>query len=310
MMNLVLLPMAALSLATAGTSDGPSFTAEVSGSIRTVLTGYAVFGPVRGAASDMASFSMTLGAYSDNGAVVFSRVGTERPKTGTYQIRAFMTGGEDADEFHALVSLGSPTNPLGAFRAVSGTVTITKSGSDQIVGRYELKAVGFMAADMDNEEREITVRGSFAATPSETPASFEAAMAGALTSRVAGDGEFGVADSHEGSVFSIALGATGNDGAILLSRTGAQLPSSGSYRLTEWDSAADAQWHGLIITGSPSHPSGVFRVTKGTITITSASTERMVGTFEMQAAGFLAEDMDNESRTLTVSGAFNAKRER
>ena len=71
-------------------------------------------------------------------------------------------------EFHALVSLGSAGNPVGAFRGMSGTVTITQSSPDRIVGRYELHAVGFMATDMNDEEREITVRGSFAARASST----------------------------------------------------------------------------------------------------------------------------------------------
>lgn len=36
-----------------------------------------------------ASFSLELGAYSDNGAGVFSRVSAARPKVGSYKVVAF-----------------------------------------------------------------------------------------------------------------------------------------------------------------------------------------------------------------------------
>ena len=90
---------------------------------------------------------------------MFSRVATGQPKLGTYRVTAFTGGTEKDDEFHALVSLGSASNPVGVFRGMSGTITITQSSPDRIVGRYELHAVGFMAADVNDEEREITVRG-------------------------------------------------------------------------------------------------------------------------------------------------------
>lgn len=106
-----------------------------------------------------ASFPPELGAYSDNGAVVFSRVSAARPKVGSYKVVAFGPGPEGPEQFHAMVSPGSVAAPLGAFRAVSGTVTILQSTETKIVGRYEVKAVGFLAADPENEDREITVRG-------------------------------------------------------------------------------------------------------------------------------------------------------
>ena len=270
------------------------------------MSGNAVFGPVQGL-EHPASFSLTLGAYSDNGAVVFSRVGAERPKPGTYRITPFTHGEEGSDEFHALVSLGSPANALGAFHGETGTVTITKSGPDQIVGHYELKAVGFLAADMDNEEREITVRGSFAASASAAPSAFRATVQGALGTTASGAAEFGPASSSEGTTFSLTMGANG-DGAVVLSLSKAPRPSNGVYRITALGSNDDGQFHGLVITGATAQPTGVFRIKSGTLTVTASSAERMSGTFELQAEGFLARDVEMEDRTVTVSGTFSAVR--
>jgi hypothetical protein len=251
------------------------------------------------------SFSLTLGAYSDNGAVVFSRVATGQPKPGTYRVTAFTGGPEKDDEFHALVSLGSATNPLGAFRGLSGTVTITQSSPDRIVGRYDLHAVGFMAADEDDAEREITVRGSFAARASAIPSSFRAAVRGAVGIAVNGEAEFGPAWSSEGNTFSLTMGTDG-DAAIVLSRGDVARPGTGVYHLTPATARDDGAFHGVVITGVPSKPTGVFRIKSGTVTITSSSLERITGSFEMQAEGFLAQDMDDETRTVTVSGTFSA----
>ncbi len=290
MKSVILPPLTVLTMATVARIEGPSFTALVGGSVQTVLSGNAVFGPVGSTTSVPGSFSLTLGAYSDIGAVVFSRIAKGQPKPGTYRVTAFTGGPEKDDEFHALVSLGSATNPLGAFRGISGTVTITQSSPDRIVGRYDLHAVGFMAADTDEDEREITVRGSFAARASAIPSSFRAAIRGAV----------GI-----GNTFSLTMGTDG-DAAIVLSRGDVARPGTGVYHITPATARDDAAFHGVVITGVPSKPTGVFRIKSGTLTITSSSVERITGSFEMQAEGFLAQDMDNETRTVTVSGTFSA----
>jgi hypothetical protein len=305
MKSLILPPLTVLTMATVARVEGPSFTAEVTGEVQTILSGNAVFGPVRGPSNIPGSFSLTLGAYSDNGAVVFSRVATGQPKPGTYRVTAFTGGAEKDDELHALISLGSASNPLGAFRGMSGTVTITQSSPDRIVGRYDLHAVGFMAADMNDEEREITVRGSFAARASSMPSTFRAAVRGAVGIAVNGESEFGTAWSSEGNRFSLTMG-TNTEAAVVLSRNAVARPGTGVYHITPETMKDDGAFHGVVVTGESSHPTGVFRIKSGTITVTSSSVERISGSFEMQAEGFLAADMDNETRTVTVSGSFSA----
>jgi len=163
-----------------------------------------------------------LGAYSDNGAVVFSRVSAARPKVGSYKVVEFRPGAESPEQFHALVSLGPVSAPLGVFRAVSGTVTILQSTEAKIVGRYEVKAVGFLAADPENEDREITVRGGFTAEPATGAATFEPATDGAVQAAPSGSAEFGTVDDNGRALFTLNMGAYSQQGAIVLTRGGAR----------------------------------------------------------------------------------------
>jgi hypothetical protein len=258
---------------------------------------------VKGAPSS--SFSLELGAYSDNGAVVFSRVSAERPRAGTYRVTAFAPGAEKADEFHAMISLGSVAAPLGAFRAVSGTVTILQSTGDRIVGRYEVRAVGFLASDPENEGREITVRGGFSAEPAAEASRFEGATHGAVEATLRGDAEFGMVSDGARSRFALNLGTASAQGAVALSRVGA-VPAVGVYPVSPAGMERSGDFSGLVVTGSPTHPTGVFHATSGTVTITRSSADRISGTFELHATGMLAASPEDESRDVVVSGSFFA----
>lgn len=167
-------------------NGGPAHRATVAGALAVRMTGEASFGPARGQVhacdgSDCpASFSLELGSYSEKGAVVFSRGGSDRPKVGSYEVSPLPPGEEGTAGFHAVVSLGSLEQPIGAFHAVSGTVTITQSSNGRVVGHYEIRAVGFLATDLDNDDREILVRGGFSAEPAAPVKAFSSAIEGSV----------------------------------------------------------------------------------------------------------------------------------
>ena len=308
---LMLYPMGLAAMLSASTPAPSTHEGLVQGATRATLAGQALFGPVQGArscagSSCSASFSLELGAYSDNGAVVFSRVSAGRPAVGTYKVVPFGPGAESPSEFHAMVSLGSVGAPVGAFRAVSGTVTILQSSEERIVGRYEVKAIGFLAANPEIEDREITVRGGFTAEPAVKASMFEATMHGAVQARPQGAAEFGALESGGDALFALNLGAYSEQGAIVLTRRGAGRPAVGVYPVSESWAPAGEDFHGLMVTGSPERPSGVFRAEGGSVTITSSTAERISGTFELHGNGFLASDPENENRELVVSGSFSA----
>lgn len=310
MKALMLFPIGLTAMLATATPSGSAHEGQVWGALNANLAGQAVFGPVVGARactgnSCAASFSLELGAYSDNGAVVFSRVSAARPKVGSYEVVEFRPGPESPEQFHAMVSLGPVSAPLGAFRAVSGTVTILQSTEVKIVGRYEVKAVGFLAADPENEDREITVRGGFTAEPAAGASMFEAATHGAVQAAPRGSAEFGTVDDNGRALFTLNMGAYSEQGAIVLTRGGAR-PAPGVYRVSSAWTPSSTDFHGLVVTGSPSRPTGVFHAESGSVTILASTADRITGTFELHGVGFLASAPEDENRELVATGSFAA----
>ena len=298
----MLIPLALVLTSARPTPMTSGHQAEVLGAVHTTLAGQAVFGPVRQAPAAAASFSLELGTYSEQGSVIFSRIDGERPAVGVYDVTPMNGGAEGRDEFHALVSLGSPEHPVGAFRAMSGRVTITQSSEDRIVGRYEIHAVGFVAADMDTEDRTITVQGGFSAEAATAASAYDASIAGVVSQRASGAAEFGAVGVGSERSWSLTLGGYSEQGAVVLTRSAPVQPGAGIYRVSE----SGAEFHGLVVTGSPSHPTGVFRVARGSMTITSSTPDRIAGTFALHAVGFLATAPESDDQEITVSGSFPA----
>jgi hypothetical protein len=310
MKSLLAVPLA-LAAFTPNSAVGPSsHFAHIKGAMETSVAGRAVFGQTTGAcltpASCTGSFSLELGAYSEAGAVVFSRVSASRPDVGTYRVSPFENGPESNGEFHALVSLGSVTMPTGVFRAVSGTVTITQSSDRKVVGHYEVKAIGFLASQPEVEDRVITVRGGFTAEPATMSSMYAASMHGAVTVNTMGAAEFASMGGGTTGIFSLSLGGDAARGAILLSRTGAERPGAGVYRVHDLIDAAPGDFHGVISTGAVDRPSGVFHARSGSVTITSSTADRITGTFELRGTGFLTGNVNEDGKDLLVSGSFSA----
>jgi hypothetical protein len=145
----------AATMTVGATRSSSWFEARTTGAKALTLSGAAQFGRVTGEAS---TFVITLGAESPTGAVLFTRYGGDRPEPGVYRL------GEDTAAVHAMVVTGPPTRPTGAFRAVTGRLTITHSLGDVIAGHFELDAVGYDATEPAEEERPLRVEGTFTAT--------------------------------------------------------------------------------------------------------------------------------------------------
>jgi len=59
--------------------------------------------------------------------------------------------------------LGRTERPTGAFRAQSGTLTITSASDTVLAGSFTLAATGFMASAPAAEDRQVSASGSFRA---------------------------------------------------------------------------------------------------------------------------------------------------
>ncbi len=137
-----------------------------------------------------------------------------------------------------------------------------------------------------------------------TPSWFEARATGAKTLTLSGSAEFGpVADPDGAGRLVLTLGAESPTGAVLFTRPAVTRPEPGIYQL-----AADAPGaiKALVVTGSPTRPTGAFFARAGTLTITESRADLITGRFEIDAVGYEATGPAGEDRPLRVRGTFTA----
>ena len=139
---------------------------------------------------------------------------------------------------------------------------------------------------------------------------FWASVEGAYSANPNGKVAFGPVGKpgEPGSSFTITLGAKNVGGAIVFTRLDGITPAPGRYPVGNAP-ALDriGGFRALYIAGSAAHPEGVFHADGGMIEITSATAGRVSGRFELTATGFLADSPEDESRQVTLRGAFNTQ---
>ena len=133
---------------------------------------------------------------------------------------------------------------------------------------------------------------------------FEARTTGARTITMRGAAEFGPGAPDAGNApFVLSLGAESSAGAVIFTRQGGGRFEPGVYPL-EVGGAGSVQ--ALVVTGSPTRPTGAFHARTGTLTITRSRDDGMEGRFDIDAVGFEASDPGDEGKELVVKGAFTA----
>jgi hypothetical protein len=130
---------------------------------------------------------------------------------------------------------------------------------------------------------------------------------GAVGVTARGGAEAGLAGTPEESYYAISLGGPDGVAAAVFTRAGAVPPPVGVYRMGEDELGSDG-FSGLLIVGMPAHPSAVFRVRSGTLTVTAATPEQLSGRFELQAVGFLTDSPTRDRTEVTAEGSFTASR--
>ncbi len=136
--------------------SGLDFALQVRGTVNVMARGSAEVGPTGPPGEPY--YTITLGGPDGDAAVVFTRAGSDYPPVGEYPVgeRELTEGG-----FSGLVITGRPAHPTGVFRVQSGRLTITAGAADELAGRFELRAVGFLTEAPDADDRSVTVDGSF-----------------------------------------------------------------------------------------------------------------------------------------------------
>ena len=146
--------------------------------------------------------------------------------------------------------------------------------------------------------------------PAPTESSFFLAeLHGDLHASPRGTARFGAVEGGAGATrFALSLGADGADGSVLFTRTNGGHLTPGTYAISGRDDGTD-EIRALVMTGSATRPTGVFRGHSGYLIVTSATDNVIRGRFQVAATGFLASDPADESRPMKATGMFTATRE-
>jgi hypothetical protein len=175
------------------------------------------------------------------------------------------------------------------------------------------------AAQAQTPDRTIMSHNAIAETPggtttgpvdgegAEPRSSFRAAVRGDVISNASGEAEFGAVlnpDRSSGAI-TVSLGVCGEQSAILFTRRSGTPLAVGRYRISERANGAD-EILALVLTGSATRPTGVFRGESGWLVVTEASGRFTAGQFQIDAIGFTAAEPGREDRHVNAAGSFSA----
>jgi hypothetical protein len=136
---------------------------------------------------------------------------------------------------------------------------------------------------------------------------FRAQVRGAIATNTFGDAQFGAVPAGDRSpaAFVVSLGVGSPQGAILFTRRDGTPLGVGRHRISDPADGAD-EVQALLLTGSTTNPTGVFRGRSGWLIVTAASDRLLTGRFEVDGVGFQAAEPQREDRLVTLTGSFSA----
>jgi hypothetical protein len=136
---------------------------------------------------------------------------------------------------------------------------------------------------------------------------FTAALSGTDAGSSTGEAEFGSVPSGNASssVFVVSLGGRGNQSAIVFSRASGTPLGVGRYHISDRGDETD-EILALVMTGSATNPTGVFRGKSGWLIVTAASDGVLTGRFHVDGVGFVAAEPEVEDRPMIATGSFSA----
>jgi hypothetical protein len=107
-----------------------------------------------------------------------------------------------------------------------------------------------------------------------------------------------------GTQFSLELGGRSGEGAVLFATEGMGPVAPGRYTVD--DRPGPGALHALVFTGTPTAPTGIYRVQGGSLTVRSAGQGVIEGSFDLRAIGFKAEQLQQDDQVISVAGSFMA----
>ena len=147
-----------------------SFSATVAGDLTLSFTGCAVFAIATQGANQGFAIALERQGSSqvDRDVVLLARFNTQRPGVGTYSIVSSSCNTCTDDDFDAGYVLYRPSGDYAFFASESGTLTITESTAQRVVGTLTFAAT-WLASSPNITARDITIMASFTAVPGTLP---------------------------------------------------------------------------------------------------------------------------------------------
>ena len=153
-----------------GPSDQGSFAATITGDLTLSFSGRAVFGIATQGTEQgfLIALERRGSTQVDRDVVVLARFNTQRPAAGTYTIVPSSCNTCTDDDFDAGYVLYRPSGDFAFFASEAGTLTITESTAERIVGTLSFDAVWVLSSD-NITARDIAISASFTAVPGQLP---------------------------------------------------------------------------------------------------------------------------------------------
>jgi hypothetical protein len=211
--------------------------------------------------------------------------------------------------------------------SIAGTLSGTATRRVEVPAAFRVTGQRALLPQVDNQPRPAEPanvtdrpidgsRAPMAKGPSALPvaprgverrSSFRAEVRGAVAISASGDAEFGAVQNqdHFPGAFVVSLGVCSDQGAILFTRTNGAPLGVGRYRISEAADGAD-EVLALILIGSATRPTGVFRGQSGWLIVTAASDRLLVGRFQIDGVGFRAAEPERDDRRVSATGLFSA----
>jgi len=168
--------IAAMVLLAACGETGPensSFTATVTGDTTLSFEGEALFGVSSTSGRDHWVLFFTRGLFGglDFDAVAIGRNNSDTPiGVGVHTIEDATRDEPDGEDIEGVYTLArSSDGSIASYGSVAGTLTITSASADEIRGDFEFSAEFVLAVGSFGDVRNVTLSGSFTATPGSIP---------------------------------------------------------------------------------------------------------------------------------------------
>lgn len=148
----------------------PYFTLESTGALRLAVGGgEARVGLMSEPVNGRPVLEISLGATAGEAALMLFTYADEPLRPGRYPVGSELPEDPAAGRrFHPCFVPGTVERPLGFFHGEIGWVTISTVEGGRVSGEYEMRARGFLAEDMEDENQWVTIRGTFGAQGDST----------------------------------------------------------------------------------------------------------------------------------------------